>query len=93
MKRIHLIVSGRVQGVGFRYFTYEVARKFCITGWVKNLHNGDVEVEAQGEPEKLIAFIEMLKQGHDYAIVTNIKQSDMAVNDDDFKFEIRGSFY
>ena len=46
--RVHVTVSGMVQGVGYRYFTVTEARKLGLAGWVRNLMNGDVELEAQG---------------------------------------------
>lgn len=48
MVRKHIIFSGRVQGVGFRYTACYLARSLGLTGWVKNLWDGDVEMEVQG---------------------------------------------
>ena len=49
----HMLISGRVQGVGFRYFVYKTANQLGLNGWVRNLHNGKVEVFFEGE-EKLV---------------------------------------
>ena len=49
MVRKHIIFSGRVQGVGFRYTACYLARSLGLTGWVKNLWDGDVEMEVQGD--------------------------------------------
>lgn len=49
LERRNIIFHGRVQGVGFRYQAYETARQFGLTGWVKNLCDGTVEMEVQGE--------------------------------------------
>ena len=46
--RVHLVVRGRVQGVGFRWFVKEVARGLDLAGWVKNRADGGVEVVAEG---------------------------------------------
>ncbi len=57
--RVHLLVSGIVQGVSFRYYTVEEARRLGASGWVRNLADGRVEVEAEGDRlalEKLLAF-------------------------------------
>ncbi len=57
--RVHLVVSGRVQGVAFRAYTEDEARRLGVSDWVRNLPDGRVEVEAEGERaalEKLVAF-------------------------------------
>lgn len=56
MKRMYMIISGRVQGVGFRYFCWRIAQEFNVTGKVKNLDNGCVELIIQAEEEKLNQF-------------------------------------
>ncbi len=62
-KRVHLLISGYVQGVGFRATVYRLANKLALTGTVKNLDSGEVEVFAQGEEETLFQLIELLKEG------------------------------
>ncbi len=60
MKTYHYVVQGYVQGVAFRYYTQRTAYQLGVTGTVKNLWNGDVEVYAQGDKEaikKLEAFL------------------------------------
>jgi len=56
MKRIHIIYTGRVQGVGFRYTALDTANKYKIKGWVKNLPDGGVEVVGEGEEAALSKF-------------------------------------
>ncbi|WP_114353856.1 acylphosphatase [Saliterribacillus persicus] len=88
MKRIHVIVTGRVQGVGFRFFTQQVATEHEITGWVKNLTNGDVEIEAQASSNNLDAFLKKLKKGPGlFASVkdTKIDQVESIENEDSFR--------
>jgi len=63
MKEIYCIVSGRVQMMMFRDFTLRKAEALGLKGSVRNLKNGTVEVIAQGEKEKLEAFIEYLNKG------------------------------
>ncbi len=58
--RKHIIVSGRVQGVGFRYRVQYLAPGLKITGWVKNLDDGRVEMELQGTEEKIKQLFEEL---------------------------------
>ncbi len=83
------IVSGKVQGVWYRKFVSENAKKAGFKGYVKNLDNGDVEAVANIEnDEKLNEFIEILKEGSPYSEVSNIKYEKII--DQDFKnFEIR----
>jgi len=59
--QVHIYYSGRVQGVGFRYRTQEIARMMNISGWVKNLPDGRVEIAAQSERKVLEEFIERLE--------------------------------
>lgn len=59
--------SGRVQGVGFRYQTLQVAREFEVSGWVANLPDGRVQLEAEGRPEEVrdfIAAVQERMEGH-----------------------------
>ncbi len=69
----HILVQGTVQGIGYRYFVLRQAKALGITGWVKNLANGDVELEAQGDKKSLEDFIESLKTGHPWASVQQAK--------------------
>ncbi len=74
MKSLHIIVSGRVQGVGFRFFTQEIAVNLHITGWVKNLSNGDVEIYAEGSKEILEKFLLLIKKGPPLSRILNIEE-------------------
>jgi acylphosphatase len=61
-KQIHVYYSGRVQGVGFRFTAEAIARDFGLTGWVKNLPDGRVEVCAEGAENDLKEFLSKIKQ-------------------------------
>ncbi len=61
-KQIHAFYSGRVQGVGFRFTAREVADELGVLGWVKNLHDGMVEVLAEAEEEVLKEFLERINR-------------------------------
>lgn len=63
MKRAHIFVSGRVQGVGFRAFVQHTAQTMNLTGWVKNLYDGRVEVLTEGLEDDINALIDKLKEG------------------------------
>lgn len=60
---LHVVVRGRVQGVGFRWFVRERARSLGVSGWVRNDADGSVEVYAVGSPVELEKFRRMLEQG------------------------------
>ncbi len=85
MKKIHLIVSGRVQGVGFRYFTLQVAKELNIKGWVRNLPDGNVEICAAGEESSLEIFIQKIKKGPPLSRVLNIEVTYDECENNDFK--------
>lgn len=72
-KRIHAWISGRVQGVFFRWETRELASKLKIKGWAKNLRDGRVEVIAEGDEEKLNELIKFLHKGPTYARVSKVE--------------------
>lgn len=60
--RTRVVYHGRVQGVGFRYTALEVARRFAVAGFVRNRRDGTVELEAQGAPEQVEAFLAALAE-------------------------------
>lgn len=61
--RLHVYVEGYVQGVGFRYFVLRAAQALNLTGWVRNLYDGRVEVIAEGELENLNRLLATLRKG------------------------------
>ena len=69
---LHLYISGRVQGVGFRFFTIHRAKRYGITGWVKNTYDGRVEIEAEGKTGDLRLFLEDVRPGPASSHVSNI---------------------
>ncbi|WP_291857623.1 acylphosphatase [Marinilabilia sp.] len=79
MKRVRLIIGGRVQGVGFRYFVKENACRLHINGYVKNMPGGNVEVDAEGETENLESFIEKCRIGPPQSEVSSFQVYDVAV--------------
>lgn len=88
MERKVINIFGRVQKVGFRFFTLQKAQQLNITGCVKNLRDGSVEVEAQGEEPKIEEFIEWCKEGPSYSQVKKIIVEDADINQSEIKFEI-----
>jgi acylphosphatase len=82
--------EGRVQGVGFRFTTKQLARGFEVTGWVRNLADGRVELCAVGEPVEVAAFLRELEE--ESALAGNIRgaeRSDVPVPDGLRGFTIR----
>ncbi|MFA6216348.1 MAG: acylphosphatase [Candidatus Omnitrophota bacterium] len=61
-KQIHVLYTGKVQGVGFRFTSESIARSLQVSGWVKNLSNGQVEVVAEAEEELLKDFLARINQ-------------------------------
>lgn len=69
MKTYHITVKGRVQGVGYRYFTFQKAQSLGVKGWVRNLADGRVEIMVSGQEDVLEIFVEALKAGPAFARV------------------------
>jgi acylphosphatase len=63
MRQAHIFISGRVQGVGYRYFVKENARKLDLTGWVRNTKDGGVEAVFQGDEKRIEQLIGLCKKG------------------------------
>ena len=74
MNALHIYFSGNVQGVGFRYTARQVANGFSITGWVKNLKDGRVELLAEGEKTELEKFFAELRK----KMERHIRETEMA---------------
>ena len=72
-KQLHAFVSGRVQGVFFRGNTRHLANSLGLTGWVKNLYDGRVEVVAEGNEPTLNRFLSWLHKGPKWAHVSGVK--------------------
>ena len=71
--RVHIFVSGRVQGVFFRSNTAEKARELRLTGWVRNLEDGRLEAVFEGEEEKVKEIVKWAKRGPNLARVNSIE--------------------
>ncbi|NPV00433.1 MAG: acylphosphatase [Brevinematales bacterium] len=90
MLMLRAIVRGRVQGVGFRYFVQRRAENIGLTGWVKNLYSGDVQIEACGSDEQVSALIEELRKGPPMSDVTDVEYSAEPVDKCPFlSFDVR----
>ena len=69
-------VQGRVQGVGFRYSAAREAQRLRLNGWVRNVENGDVEIWAEGPPERIELFFAWLWRGPEYSRVDSVDKED-----------------
>ena len=88
-QRFHAIVEGKVQGVSFRFYTVQFARNLDVTGWVRNLPDGTVEVVAEGPREHLDGLIEYLHEGPPDARVKRVNTRWEAATGDFTAFSIR----
>ena len=87
--QIHILISGRVQGVGFRDFARRSAEKNGVRGYAKNLANSDVEVVAEGNRVALDEFLVMLKQGPPAGRVDRVQIDQFDRSEECTGFEIR----
>lgn len=84
MKRIHIIISGRVQGVAFRAATREKAISLNLSGWVKNMQDGQVEAVFEGEDGQVEVMHRWCEHGPSLARVTGVN-----IHDEDFTGKLR----
>lgn len=84
--RKHYIIRGSVQGVGFRYRACHAAEYFGVTGWVQNLDDGSVEMEAEGGPGELRSMLEAIGNGT-FIRIEEIEEEEIPLrNDDGFQY-------
>lgn len=87
--RLHLRFLGRVQGVGFRYQAMYAARNFNLTGWVKNMPDGSVEMEVQG-PEEAIDYMLLQLQTGRWIRIEHIEKKKLPLVREERGFQVRG---
>ncbi len=89
--KIHaeIVVQGLVQGIGYRYFTLRKAREYNIVGYVKNLPNGDVLCEVEGDKGLINDFIKELKIGPTFSHVINVNVEVSNTLEEYTTFEVR----
>lgn len=83
------VISGRVQGVGFRYFTREAAAREGVNGWVRNLPDGRVEAIAEGEAGAMERFERHVREGPPGARISVVEVDDSATTTRETGFRIR----
>lgn len=89
MPRKHIIVRGRVQGVGFRYFTHAEAAAHGVSGWVRNRRDGTVEIEAEGDGPALEGFVEAVRRGPAFSSVISLDIDDQPETGGAMGFDMR----
>ena len=86
---LYVLVSGVVQGVGFRFFVRRLAHQYGLSGYVRNLPNGKVEIEAEGARGLLQDFLKEVRRGPVFGTVSGVEISWRAFRGTFFGFEIR----
>ena len=72
-KKIHIVITGKVQGVGFRYWLYQIANEKNVYGWVKNKNTNKVEAVLIGDDNCVNSIIKLCEKGPSFSNVTNVK--------------------
>ena len=88
MPRYNITVKGRVQGVGFRYFVQSISVNMNLSGWVKNLDNGNVEFEVESDEEFLDLFLQKLKKGNGFSRIEDLDIISIVPLNQNSKFKI-----
>ena len=88
-RRVNVFISGHVQGVGFRAFTEDEARRLGLVGWVMNLPDGRVEAMVEGPSAKVDSLLERLRQGSRGSRVDAVEFSEQGAKWDFTSFEVR----
>ena len=88
-KRVWLRIAGRVQGVGFRFSAVDEARRLGLTGWVRNTYDGDVELIAEGDAQRLQQLVAWCRSGPPGARVTRVEDKWLPYTGEFDGFRIR----
>jgi acylphosphatase len=89
LTKVHIIVTGVVQGVGYRYFAMQLARDYGLAGWVRNREDGTVELEAEGEEIVVQAYIKDLRIGPRNANVAGVAVTKLPTGPPGKGFHVR----
>lgn len=81
MNAVRAVVEGRVQGVGFRWFVRQEARRLGVAGWVRNLPDGSVELTVGGEGTAVRRLIDHVRVGPETSHVTGVRTEDVQVHE------------
>jgi len=89
MRRVHVIVDGSVQGVGYRYTMRMVAQRAGVTGWVRNLRDGTVEAEIEGTDSQVDEVLAWMAEGPPGSSVTSARVTESVPTTSGGSFEVR----
>lgn len=89
--RKHFFFKGRVQCVGFRYLAQNAASLYSVTGWVKNLYDGSVEMEAQGTEEDIDKVVQTLQDSR-YIVINDMYVADRQPDPHETLFRIKDEY-
>ena len=89
MKRVHMVASGLVQGVFFRASVRDEARRLGLTGWARNLPDGSVAVEAQGDPRALDELVAAIRRGPGSSVVEHVEVAEVETDESETTFGIQ----
>lgn len=89
IRHVHVLVTGRVQGVFFRAYTKDKADELQVGGWVRNLADGRVEACIEGEASDVARMLDWLAEGSPYSVVTEVTQRELAGSCGSEPFAIR----
>ncbi len=87
--RYELVYTGRVQGVGFRYWVHSQAVKNRLTGWARNEYNGSVTVQIQGLRSQIERFEYDVQNGYKYMRIDHVAKTRIPYDTDERRFEVR----
>lgn len=90
MKQLRAIFTGKVQGVGFRATVHKIAQKYPVTGWVRNLPDGTVELTAEGEKSVLEMFLKSIRTCHLMLFIRKVNEQWLEASGEWKEFGIRG---
>jgi len=88
MLHYHITVIGYVQGVGFRYYIRKIASLHGINGWVRNMPDGTVEIDAEGGEANMAEFVKAVEKGSRYSSVEKVNVEKLAETENYKSFEI-----
>lgn len=89
MVRYYFRFTGRVQGVGFRFFVSMNAERCHLTGWVKNMYDGSVTAEVQGTKLQVKQFMEITKNGNRFVRVADVEAQERPLEENEKGFKVR----